>query len=307
MTRLRSSQKRSHQNSAQNTVVLSFYIYRCFVCFLLRDEEMNGRSYGRHTISTSTSPAAKASPSFIFHDAIPPSDMVGDMAGMRNAATACLKDDEWSSKWVGKRMRICNEQRTSGGRHGGLQRPWEQHRRNGGLERTRRYGHVTVSRRARNARSGLLFMTPRGTVLSMRYLLHFLRSFGRRCFLHFGLYVFSLFLFSAIPPTFFPVTAQPIKFASFLSPASLLPLCFIRRSPSTRLTNHSRCLCLTLSPREILFLLFMLIPTCRICGLVMITSNYTKTPCLGSNVALAVRFALSSSSYRVQSWTTPVQ
>lgn len=76
-----------------------------------------------HTISSSTSPAAKASPSFIFHDAIPPSDMVGDMAGMRNGATACLNDDECSSKCLGKRMCKWKEERTSGGRHGGLQRP----------------------------------------------------------------------------------------------------------------------------------------------------------------------------------------
>ena len=36
------------------------------------------------SISTKTSPAAKVSPSFFFHEAIPPSVMVGDMAGMWN-------------------------------------------------------------------------------------------------------------------------------------------------------------------------------------------------------------------------------
>jgi len=51
-----------------------------------------------HTISSSTSPAVKVSPSFIFHNAIPPSDMVGDIAGMRRDEIACLRDDEWSSK-----------------------------------------------------------------------------------------------------------------------------------------------------------------------------------------------------------------
>ena len=36
------------------------------------------------TISSSTSPGEKESPSFFFHDAIPPSVIVGDMAGIRN-------------------------------------------------------------------------------------------------------------------------------------------------------------------------------------------------------------------------------
>ena len=40
------------------------------------------------TISSRTSPAIKLSPSFFFHDAIPPSVIVGDMAGMANLETA---------------------------------------------------------------------------------------------------------------------------------------------------------------------------------------------------------------------------
>ena len=149
--------------------------------------------------------------------------------------------------------------------------------------------------------------TRQGGFATMHSLLHFLRSFGRRCFLRFGLCVFPLSLFfSAIPPTFYPVTAQPIKFASFSSPASLLPLCFIPLFPFTPRTNPSRCPCSTLSPQEMSLLLFILIPTCLICGPVTITSSCTKTPCPELNVAQAVHFALNNSSSRVQSWTAPV-
>ena len=41
-----------------------------------------------HTISSSTSPAVKLSPSPFFHDAIPPSVMVGDIAGILNLVMA---------------------------------------------------------------------------------------------------------------------------------------------------------------------------------------------------------------------------
>ena len=149
-----------------------------------------------------------------------------------------------------------------------------------------------------NAQRASIYTRQRGFA-AMHSLLHFLRSFGRRCFLRFGLCVFLLF--SAIPPTFYPATAQPIKFASFSSPASLSPLCFIPLLLSTPRTNPSRSPCLMLSPQEMSLLLFILIPTCLICGPVTITSNYTKTPCPESNVAQAVHFALNNSLSRVQS------
>lgn len=41
-----------------------------------------------HTISSSTSPAVKLSPSLFFHEAIPPSVMVGDIAGISNLVMA---------------------------------------------------------------------------------------------------------------------------------------------------------------------------------------------------------------------------
>jgi hypothetical protein len=47
------------------------------------------------TISTRTSPAANDSPSCFFHDAMPPSVIVGDMAGMANLVVARLVAEVW--------------------------------------------------------------------------------------------------------------------------------------------------------------------------------------------------------------------
>ncbi len=60
--------------------------------------EMFHRSYccAQHTISSSTSPAVKLSPSLFFHDAIPPSVMVGDIAGILNLVIARETDVAWS-------------------------------------------------------------------------------------------------------------------------------------------------------------------------------------------------------------------
>lgn len=46
--------------------------------------KVKGKSLERLTISNKMSPAAKASPSASFQPAIPPSVMVGDMAGILN-------------------------------------------------------------------------------------------------------------------------------------------------------------------------------------------------------------------------------
>ena len=64
---------------------------------------MTKRIWGR-TISSSTSPAWNDSPSCFFHDAIPPSVIVGDMAGMPNLETA----------WRTALVRIPGHKRVSG-------------------------------------------------------------------------------------------------------------------------------------------------------------------------------------------------
>jgi hypothetical protein len=50
------------------------------------------------SISRRTSPVAKVSPSFFFHDAIPPSVMVGDMAGILNLPSAAAGADVRSAE-----------------------------------------------------------------------------------------------------------------------------------------------------------------------------------------------------------------
>lgn len=49
----------------------------------------------RLTISRRTSPEEKVSPSFFFHDAIPPSVMVGLIAGMLNWDNALRRAETW--------------------------------------------------------------------------------------------------------------------------------------------------------------------------------------------------------------------
>lgn len=74
---------------AHHAIFLRFHIDRRLVRLLhlslalnKRDKkEMREKRDGLAT-SKSTSPAAKLSPSFFFHDAIPPSVMVGDIAGI---------------------------------------------------------------------------------------------------------------------------------------------------------------------------------------------------------------------------------
>ena len=50
------------------------------------------------SISSRTSPAEKASPGFFFQAAIPPSVMVGDMAGMLNLENSSARRDEWKER-----------------------------------------------------------------------------------------------------------------------------------------------------------------------------------------------------------------
>ena len=51
-------------------------------------KDANGRLMNALTTSNNTSPAVNSSPSAFFHDAIPPSVIVGDMAGIRIAVVA---------------------------------------------------------------------------------------------------------------------------------------------------------------------------------------------------------------------------
>lgn len=55
--------------------------------YQLKDEYV---SLNYRTISSRTSPDKNDSPSFFFHDAIPPSVIVGDIAGIVNFVTARL-------------------------------------------------------------------------------------------------------------------------------------------------------------------------------------------------------------------------
>ena len=52
------------------------------------------------TISSKTSPAENDSPSFFFHWAIPPSVMVGDMAGIANFEIALFVEDAWKASTI---------------------------------------------------------------------------------------------------------------------------------------------------------------------------------------------------------------
>lgn len=67
---------------------------------MMRESYTTTRKCNEHTISRITSPAVKDSPSFFFHSAIPPSVMVGLIAGMVNLDKACLRADAWNSEGV---------------------------------------------------------------------------------------------------------------------------------------------------------------------------------------------------------------
>ena len=87
---------RAYDNFTQHTIILRLDVNGRLVGFLcsmlMIYEQLN--SFGKreadsvHTISSRTSPAAKGWPSFFFHAEIPPSVIVGDMAGIWNRDTA---------------------------------------------------------------------------------------------------------------------------------------------------------------------------------------------------------------------------
>lgn len=83
--------RNAYNNLAKDSVILSFYIYGGLVCLLHAvDVTLHKEQWriDRLTISSSTSPAEKASPSCFFHSAIPPSVIVGDIAGICKFVTA---------------------------------------------------------------------------------------------------------------------------------------------------------------------------------------------------------------------------
>jgi hypothetical protein len=85
--------RRSYQNFAHDPIILCFYVDNCLVRFLYDRGQVivvapNLWCCSGHTISSSTSPAVKLSPSPFFHDVIPPSVMVGDIAGILNLVIA---------------------------------------------------------------------------------------------------------------------------------------------------------------------------------------------------------------------------
>lgn len=93
----------NHQYLAHDTIIGSLYIYRCLVRFLLFKSQCQ-RWYTRairneRTISSKTSPDSNESPSFTFHCAIPPSVIVGDIAGIANFDTACRMLLRCNSAW----------------------------------------------------------------------------------------------------------------------------------------------------------------------------------------------------------------
>jgi hypothetical protein len=79
----------SYHNFSHDAVILCFNIHSGFICFLHKNDGVRtrtvlvGRCENLLTISRMMSPVENFSPSFFFHDAIPPSVMVGDMAGIR--------------------------------------------------------------------------------------------------------------------------------------------------------------------------------------------------------------------------------
>jgi hypothetical protein len=74
---------RAYNNFRQDTIVLRLHVNGSFVGFLhsVSCDECPRVSVVL-TISSNTSPVEKVSPSFFFHEAIPPSDIVGLIAGM---------------------------------------------------------------------------------------------------------------------------------------------------------------------------------------------------------------------------------
>lgn len=81
--RLGSVEYRAYNNFRQDTIVLRLHVYCSLVGFL---HNVSCDEFPRVsvmlTISSNTSPVAKLSPSFFFHEAMPPSDIVGLIAGM---------------------------------------------------------------------------------------------------------------------------------------------------------------------------------------------------------------------------------
>jgi hypothetical protein len=107
----------THDNLSNDTVILSLNVHRRFVGFLQRAKlahQLNHQrrlwSVGRteRTISNKMSPVVNASPSFFFQLAIPPSVMVGDIAGMANLESAWEVGDVRKAVSGGSQCRKCD-------------------------------------------------------------------------------------------------------------------------------------------------------------------------------------------------------
>lgn len=88
----------THHNLGHYPIVLRFYVHCSLICLLPRKprfELFYIEISGLHllTISSSTSPAENLSPSLNFHEASPPSVIVGLMAGIVNFVMACAGEE----------------------------------------------------------------------------------------------------------------------------------------------------------------------------------------------------------------------
>lgn len=89
--------QQTYDDFGEDSVILGLYVNGCLVGFLRDAMSWRGTRRDRkglHTISRRTSPAVKDSPSFFFQDAIPPSVIVGLIAGMLNWESACLRAEK---------------------------------------------------------------------------------------------------------------------------------------------------------------------------------------------------------------------
>lgn len=92
-------QSLTYNDLSENTVFRSLDVNGRFVGFLtyprLEKKANTFREGPKLTTSKRTSPAEKDSPSFFFQDEIPPSLMVGLIAGMANLDSALRRAEEW--------------------------------------------------------------------------------------------------------------------------------------------------------------------------------------------------------------------
>ena len=90
---------KAYNNFRQDTVVLCLHVNRSLVGFLYAVSCDESQRVGvTLTISSNTSPVEKLSPSFFFHEAMPPSDIVGLIAGMLKYDSAFRCAETWKPR-----------------------------------------------------------------------------------------------------------------------------------------------------------------------------------------------------------------